>query len=171
MTDYQYFLDANLYYQDRIQYVLDTYYSELLTKYPIATNIWIQLKAHGYNDYVCAGILGNVMAEVGGQTLNIQEKTWSSNPDYYGICQWRIKYYPGVNGLDLNGQIDYLLGNIEKVFATYGNYEEFIKLEDEKEAALTFAEVYERCGSASYNVRQTNATKALETFVIKEEIK
>ena len=40
-------------------------------KYPEAYKIWHYLKKLGYNDYVCAGIMGNIMAECGGQTLNI----------------------------------------------------------------------------------------------------
>ena len=38
-------------------------------EYPVATEIWMFLKNCGYNDYVAAGILGNMMAEVGGNTL------------------------------------------------------------------------------------------------------
>jgi hypothetical protein len=37
-------------------------------------------------------------------------------------------------------------------------------MQDEKEAALYFAKYYERCGSGSYSVRQSNATKALDYF-------
>ena len=40
-------------------------------KYSQATQVWNGLKALGLNDYVCAGIMGNIMAEVGGQTLDI----------------------------------------------------------------------------------------------------
>ena len=35
-------------------------------EYPVATQIWRYMKAQGWNDYVCAGIMGNIMAEVGG---------------------------------------------------------------------------------------------------------
>ena len=55
---------------------------------------------------------------------------------------------------------------------TYGNkyekdfnYEKFVNLNNEKKAALAFAKCYERCGSGSYYVRQTNATKALNFFI------
>lgn len=41
-------------------------------EYPVATYIWSYFKELGYSNQVCAGILGNIMAEVGGQTLNIQ---------------------------------------------------------------------------------------------------
>ena len=41
-------------------------------EYESATFIWRYFKDKGYSDYAIAGILGNIMAEVGGQTLYIQ---------------------------------------------------------------------------------------------------
>lgn len=141
--------------------------AERIAEYPVATTIWNYLKDLGYNDYVVAGILGNIMAEVGGQTLNIQPTL--SNGTYYGICQWKLCYYPSVNGLGTEGQLNLLASTIEQEFNEFGHvsgysYEEFLNIQDEQTAALAFAKTYERCGSGSYNVRQTNATKALEYF-------
>lgn len=137
-------------------------------EYPTATQIWRYFKDLGYNDYVCAGIMGNLMAEVGGQTLNIQH-TLSGN-GYYGMCQWN-RAYGQIWGADLTGQCDFLRDTIKYEIDTYGkcyqrgfNYDSFLALTDEKAAALAFAKSYERCGSGSYSVRQTNATKALEYF-------
>ena len=49
-------------------------------QYPVAAYIWKYLSEYmGYNDYVCAGILGNIMTEVGGQTLNINYKAQSKS--------------------------------------------------------------------------------------------
>ena len=42
-----------------------------MKEYPAATVIWITLKEEGFSDEVIAGIIGNLMAEVGGQTLNL----------------------------------------------------------------------------------------------------
>lgn len=141
--------------------------AERMAEYPVATTIWNYLKDLGYNDYVAAGILGNMMAEVGGQTLNIQPTL--SNGTYYGICQWKLRYYPSVNGLGTEGQLDLLASTIEKEFNEFGymsgySYEEFLNIQDEQVAALAFAKTYERCGSGSHSVRQKNATKALEYF-------
>ena len=148
-------------------------YSELDEKakeYPSATYIWIYLKDKGYNDYVCAGIMGNIMAEVGGQTLALN--IYADTSSHYGICQWSKVYYKGVQGAGLEAQCKYLCDTMEEQFNTYGfiykrnfDYSDFLALANEKDAALAFAEVYERCGSASYNVRQKNATAALEYFV------
>ena len=52
-------------------------------EYPDATQIWSYLKNLGYNNYVCAGILGNIMAEAGGNTLYIQPLVQGG---FYGIC-------------------------------------------------------------------------------------
>ena len=56
----------------KLEKIKQDFWNERKIKNPIATEIWLYLKKQGYNDYVCAGILGNIMAEVGGQTLNIR---------------------------------------------------------------------------------------------------
>ena len=147
---------------------------ERMAQYPVATKIWNFLKNDlGYSDAVAAGVMGNLMAEVGGQTLNIQPGLYGhgTNKGYYGICQWSKKYYPAVQGQDLDFQLYFLQQTVEGQFKTYGRlyqsgftYADFCALEDEQAAALAFAKIYERCGSGSYNVRQRNATKALEYY-------
>lgn len=139
-------------------------------EYPAATQIWQYLKAQGYNDYVCAGIMGNLMAEVGGQTLNLNCLTCGHG--YYGMCQWSLKYSSKVFGRGINGQCDYLMGTIKREFDVYGgnyasgfNYNSFVKMKNEQNAAVAFAAAYERCGSASYSQRAANATKAYNYFV------
>ena len=146
--------------------------------YPIASQIWNALKMAGYNDYVCAGILGNIMAEVGGQTLDLSNwEYWSTgkHSGTYGICQWTqgrkaklLKEY----GSDIESQIKFLLDEIKSEINTYGklykkgfDYEQFCEMQDYKKAALAFAKCYERCGSGSYKVRQRNAEKAYSYFV------
>lgn len=145
-------------------------FDEKAKEYPEATYIWLYLKDLGYNDYVCAGIMGNLMAEVGGQTLALKVNVSTST--HYGMCQWSKLYYGEVWGASLPNQCDFLANTIEEQFNIYGfiykrnfDYSDFLALANEKHAALAFAEVYERCGSASYAVRQKNATKALEYFV------
>lgn len=135
-------------------------------KYSQATQVWNGLKALGLNDYVCAGIMGNIMAEVGGQTLDISR--WpqysSTSGGYYGICQWagsRKQRLLNNFGTTLEAQIKFLGVELFEVIPK-GN--SFYNMQDEKEAALYFAKYYERCGSGSYSVRQSNATKALDYF-------
>ena len=135
-------------------------------KYSQATQVWNSLKALGLNDYVCAGIMGNIMAEVGGQTLDISgwSRYSSTSSGYYGICQWAgVRKQRLLNdfGTTLEAQIKFLSVELFEVIPK-GN--SFYNMQDEKEAALYFAKYYERCGSGSYSVRQSNATKALDYF-------
>ena len=135
-------------------------------EHPEATTIWLYLTVEmGYNDYVAAGVLGNIMNEAGGNSLNINPS--AQNPaGYYGICQWNSSMYGDVWYCNLIEQLDYLNNTIEYEFNCYGNmnYGSFCNLTDEREAALSFARSYERCSSASYGRRQNNATTALNYF-------
>lgn len=138
-------------------------------EYPAATQIWRYMKAQGWNDYVCAGIMGNLMAEVGGQTLDIRYTLSSSG--YYGMCQWS-RGYSQVWGAGLETQCDFLRDTIKYEFDTYGfkyqkgfNFNSFLNMADAQQAALAFAKSYERCASGSYGVRQKNALKAYNYFV------
>lgn len=139
-------------------------------EYPAATQIWRYMKDLGWNDYVCAGIMGNLMAEVGGQTLNIQY--WLYGNNYYGMCQWNKAYCNKVWGADLVGQCDFLSDTIKYEIDTFGyayakgfNFDSFLAMSNERDAALAFAKCYERCGSGSYTIRQNNAEKAYDYFV------
>ena len=166
------------YYQDKYDGIIEQEkkdaeikkWADKSNEYPVATKIWQYLKDKSYSDYVVAGILGNMMAEVGGQTLDIQPNL--GNGMYYGICQWRIKYMTtNISGAGLERQLQYLTDTIKSEFNTFGNcyyrgftYDAFCNLSNERDAALAFAKVYERCGSGSYSVRQKNATTAYEYF-------
>jgi hypothetical protein len=143
-------------------------WSNKQAEYPEATYVWRFMKSKGWNDYVCAGIMGNMMAEVGGQTLALKPNLSGT---YYGICQWS-KSYGEVWGKDLAGQCEFLAKTIEYEFNTYGSkyqkgfkFNNFLQMTNEKEAALAFAKAYERCASKSYGVRKKNATKALNYFM------
>ena len=161
--------------------VYDAKYKELYAKskeakwetkaaeYPAATQIWRYMKNLGWNDYVCAGIMGNLMAEVGGQTLDIQY--WLKDNGYYGMCQWN-KAYSNIWGADLETQCDYLKNTIKYEIDTFGyayrkgfNLDSFLAMSNERDAALAFAKCYERCGSGTYTIRQNNAEKAYNYFV------
>lgn len=71
--------------------------------YPYATYIWLYFTRHaGYSDIVTAGILGNIMAEVGGGTFDIKYWVYGyDDPNYYGMCQWHNQWYPEVKDTDL----------------------------------------------------------------------
>ena len=108
--------------------------------------------------------MGNIMAEVGGQTLDISRWPQYSQKTYYGICQWagnRKQRLLNDFGTTLEAQINFL--GVE-LFEVIPKGDSFYNMQDEKQAALYFAKYYERCGSSSYSVRQQNATKALQYF-------
>ena len=133
-------------------------------KYPQAQTVWNYLKNAGLNDYVCAGIMGNIMAEVGGQTLDLSRWQVYSQETYYGICQWsgsRRTRLLNSFGSTLEDQARFLC---VELFEVIPKDKSFYSLQDEKKAALYFAKNYERCSSRYYSVRQSNATKALKYF-------
>lgn len=145
-------------------------WAKKMEEYPEATQVWRYMKDLGWNDYVCAGIMGNIMAECAGQTLNLQV-TISGN-GYYGMCQWNRAYCEKVWGADLKGQCDFLRDSIKYEIDTFGyayqkgfKFDTFLNMTNERDAALAFAKSYERCGSGSYGIRQNNATKAYNYFV------
>lgn len=157
-------------YKNNVDHYTEVYfenisvYNNLKEEFPVATYVWLRLQEEGYSNYVCAGIIGNMMTEVGGQTLKLVEECWSKSKLYYGICQWRVKYYPDVAGVSLEEQVNYLLSNMEKIIRIYGDYDRFISSTDASEAALMFARWYERCGTGSYKSRQSNAKTVLRVF-------
>lgn len=172
--------DANQsYYQSQVDAIIaeeerqaaeeEAKWANRQSEYPSATFVWRYMKNLGWNDYVCAGIMGNLMAEVGGQTLALEFTMMDHG--YYGMCQWGSAYSE-IWGAGLEAQCDFLRDTVQYEIDTYGgkyskgfNFNSFLSMTNEKKAALAFAKSYERCASGSYNVRQKNATKAYNYFV------
>lgn len=147
---------------------VENYYYPTEGEYPVATYVWNYLKELGYNDYVCAGIMGNLMIETGGYTLNLDPYAYGG--DYYGICQWSAYYCPGIQGADLDTQLNYLANTIEYEINVYGfnysstmDYNEFLQMTDAGEAAKVFGQCYER--GAGSDVRAECAYAAYAYFV------
>ena len=129
------------------------------------------LKQAGYSDVVACGIIGNMMVETSGGTLNLKPTVYNPSGGFYGLCQWSLYYYPEARDLDMYGQLNLLMNTIEKEFKNFGScyrrgfaYEDFLTMEDPADAALAFAKVYERCGSGSYGLRQRAAMTAYKYF-------
>lgn len=162
-----------IYYKEQLELLLvkEARWEEKKREFPNAVHVWEVLQEQGYNDYVCAGIIGNMMAEAGGQTLNIQSDLYSSTGTFYGICQWHISYYSSIRGSSLDEQLQFLLSNIKEEFDTFGflyqknfNFDKFLELEDAAATAKAFAQVYERCASSTYNIREKHAITAYTYF-------
>lgn len=162
------------YYEEKLQEV----YSSIKITQSVKVNpqaakeqIWIMLRAKGFNEYVTAGIMGNIQAECG-----FKWNVYSAGGESYGICQWLLKYVPEISGASLEEQIDYLLNgkyNMKSAFnsSSYNknykniNYEQFINLQDEREAAAAFMLIYERPASKDPTKRSNYATEIYKEFV------
>lgn len=127
------------------------------------------MKEQGWNDYVCAGIMGNIMQETGGRTLDID---YMHSNAYYGMCCWKKEYHPEVVGLELEGQCAYLVKTTISCMNTYGylyepgyDFEAFLNADSIQEAAAAFMIVYERPGHDNPTKRVENGVKAYQYFV------
>lgn len=133
---------------------------QLKAEYYVAGCVYEHLSALGYTEPVIAGILGNMMAECGGQTLSLQWNLYGGGGAYYGLCMWSLRYGPDVRGRNVTGQLQYLTGNMEENIEQFGgSYDYFCSLQDAGQAARYFANYYERGGGAG--VRAQNAYRAL----------
>ena len=136
-----------------------------------AAKVWEYLRQEGFSQEVTCAIIGNMMIETSGGSLDLKPNIYSPSGNYYGLCQWSKKYYPEAHGLSFEQQLEYLLNNIEWEINTFGKnyksgfkYEDFLNMTDVEDAALAFAKSYERCGPASYEMRQEAAVVAYEYF-------
>ena len=148
-------------------------------EYPEAQLIWNTMISWGWTPETCAGIIGNMMAEIGGGTLNLSN--WNSNGGCgYGLIQWtggrrstlkgRYGSYPTIEQ-QLIFMRDELFGTnntrqqvsssvLNKIMNTNGN-------ETPESIAFCFASNYERCASQYRTRRQGYARIAYEYFMSK----
>jgi len=143
-------------------------------EFPIATDVWISMKTYGWSDIVCAGIMGNLMAETGGSgTLHLD---WDSNGESgFGLVQWigsrrsaiKSKYgeYPSVKE-QVQFIYDELYGaNGVSCQVTDGQFNAIMNAETPEECAYAFACYYERCAVEVRSMRKNFARKAYNYFV------
>lgn len=148
-------------------------------EYPAAQLIWDTMISWGWTAETCAGIIGNMMAEIGGGTLDLSN--WNSNGGCgYGLIQWtsnrrsilksRYGSCPtieqqlifmrdelfGIN--DTRQQVSSSV--LDKIMNTNGN-------ETPESIAFCFASNYERCASRYRAKRQGYARIAYEYFMSK----
>ena len=128
-------------------------------EYPEAQLIWNTMISWGWTPETCAGIIGNMMRECGGDTLNL--KPYANNGSHYGLCQWSRKWHSGAWGKDINGQLEYLKVSL--------NLSIFSNCTTPEEAAQIFHDRYERSGDTlkQKKQRQDNARAAYNYFINK----
>lgn len=141
-----------------------TFTEAQMEEYPVACGVWRYLREDmGLSAPVAAGIMGNMMAECGGQTLALQPYLCVNN--FVGLCMWYSPYTNGrlTYGADVTDQLRYLSDTLETNMEYFGgDYEYFCGLENAGDTAWYFDEYYERGGW--HSVRARNAEAALEYF-------
>ena len=141
-----------------------------MAEYPVATIVWKHLTENmGYTDQAAAGVIGNMMAECGGQSLRLN---WQSDngTGHYGLCQWSDSF--GLKGSSLEQQLEFMIYSFPEQINKWGprlyrdgfTHDEFRSMTDAEEAARVFCLVYERPGNKNYEKRASNALKAYNYF-------
>lgn len=130
-------------------------------EYPVAAAVWQRLREHGLSEPVAAGIVGNMMSECGGQTLDLDPYIYSGG--FYGLCMFSLHYFPAVDGLGVAAQVDFLVDTLDNIKDGGGSVSEFLALTDARTAARYFSDYYERPASWSEK-RADNAEAALRYF-------
>ena len=83
----------------------DLAYNILLeSDYCYATGVWDYLIQRNYGKAITSAILGNMMVETAGGTLDIKPEIYSSSKNYYGLCQWSLKYHPRLDEFSFEHQ-------------------------------------------------------------------
>lgn len=148
-------------------------------EYPEAQLIWNTMISWGWTPETCAGIIGNMMAEIGGGTLDLSD--WNSNGGCgYGLIQWtdgrrsliksRYGSYPNIEQ-QLIFMRDELFGTnntnkqvsdaaLDVIINANGN-------QTPESVAMSFAINYERCAARHRAKRQGYARIAYEYFMNK----
>ena len=145
------------------------------SEYPVATQVWLYMKNElGYSDIVCAGIMGNMMAECGG--------CWTSDLDWdvhsssgFGMIQWlggRKKQLFSIYGENpsIEDQLNFMH---DELYGTDGvtwqvsqkQLDKIMNASSPEECAFAFATHFERCGEQHRAPRRGYAKRAYEYFV------
>ena len=169
--------DADVaYYQEQFEIWEEKHKWEVrASEYPVATQVWLYMKNElGYSDIVCAGIMGNMMAECGG--------CWTSDLDWdvssssgFGMIQWLggrksqlFSIYGNTPSIEdqLNFMHDELYGTDGVTWqVTQSQLDKIMGAETPEECAYAFACYFERCGEGHRAPRRGYARRAYEYFV------
>ena len=145
-------------------------------EYPVATQVWLYMKNEfGWSDIVCAGIMGNMMAECGGCWY--QDLDWESNtPHGLGMIQWingRRREIISIYGENPSIE-EQLLFMRDELYGTNGvtkqvnnqQLEKIMNAETPEDCAYYFAHYFERCNDEYKPPRRGYARRAYDYFVI-----
>lgn len=165
-----------IYYQEQFEIFEEIQKWEVRTsEYPVATKVWLYMKNEfGWNDIVCAGIMGNMMAECGGCWTS--DLDWSLNePGGFGMIQWlgsRRKQLFSIYGKmpSIENQLNFMK---DELYGTNGvskqvsekQLNKIMNAETPEECAFAFASYFERCSEKHRAPRRGYARTAYEYFV------
>ena len=151
-------------------------WGEKMSEYPEATQIWrIMKEEFGWSDIVCAGIMGNMMAEVGGGTLEGLNNWDVDGSSGLGLIQWLKGRKKGIKAKygdspTLEEQLYYMR---DELFGTNGvrkqvsdaQLDAIINASTPEQVAYKFAVYFERCATWARNCRRGYARIAYNYFV------
>lgn len=156
----------------------DAFWEYAKAQYPAATEIWLTMKSYGWTDAACAGIMGNIMRECGGDSLKyINPNLYNRTNTHYGLIQWSKRYYPDIQPTatwtpSVEEQLTYLrytIINQKSLHHNYGFTEGYLLTATSyKEVAKVFCEGYERPNEVGTR-RERNAETAWEYFVLRTD--
>ena len=164
------------YYEEQVAVLEEQHKWEVrAAEYPVATEVWFYMKNElGFNDIVCAGIMGNMMAECGGCWTS--DLNWDANSaSGYGMIQWlggRKKQLFSIYGSNpsIENQLDFMK---DELYGTNGvtkqvtdsQLNKIMNAESPEECAFAFATYFERCAEGHRSIRRGYARRAYEYFV------
>lgn len=139
-------------------------------EYPNATYIWLYMKNNfGWNDVVCAGVMGNIMGEIG---RDMKFEKWNHKIPY-GMFQWlggRRQDIHRIYGKEptIDEQLEFMY---DELYGTDGVRRQVTAKQREKilngktpeEVAMAFCKYYERPGGSG-TCRKAYARRAYEYF-------
>lgn len=143
---------------------------KMRSEHKIAAYVYERLSKAGYTDIAISGILGNMMNETGGNTLDLNPYVYEVEFGmHYGLCQWAITYFPEINGAGVETQLDYLINTIDKNMSLFGGSEEGLNAcTTPEEAGEYFSTYYERGGNTEQ--RKKNARIAYKWIMSFKEV-
>ena len=145
------------------------------SEYPVTTQVWLYMKEEcGWSDTVCAGIMGNMMAECGGCWTS--DLHWNvSSSSGYGMIQWlggRKQQLFNIYGSSpsIEDQLNFMK---DELFGTNGvtkqvtdsQLDKIINADNPEDCAYAFSCYFERCGEDHRWVRRDYARRAYDYFV------
>ena len=168
-------INIDIEYYKAIESEITQKWEQRTNEYPIATQVWLYMKEEfGWNDIVCAGIMGNMMAECGGCWT--EDLDWDVDTKHgLGMIQWigsRKKLLVQTYGSQPTVE-EQLLFMKDELYGTNGveqqvsesELNEIMNASTPEDCAFAFASYFERCAKKHRSPRRGYAAKAYEYFV------